>query len=1276
MSLPVRRILREQWWCRSVLSRLSPLLSLALATVLACIAIGATDRGTAQSSITAPAQILLHAGTLVDNDPPRGLEIVQHGGYPELRIDGAPFFIYSAAFFYDRIPRDMWESMLDRYRSLGINTLDLYIPWNWHEPAKGEFDFDGHSNPRRDLRTLLALISQKGFKIIARPGPEILNEWRYGGYPGWLLERPEYHMDPLDWIEGRYPPLDNLNTHDAEAAARGWLDNPTHMEAVNSWFAAVAKELAPYGSHAVVQIKPENGDAQPRNASGPLLFVQLGDDFAIGRTNRVGADFWRYVEQLRLMLARGGLSVPVFINPTDMRVSAAGAGQNPQIGVMGQWYMQPRASEDAESPLAAPRLTTQDASEIEFFTEELKTQPDFPPAMIEYQAGWYAPADDDRPRPNLPENTLLSSRLLIANGIHGFNYFPLQDTFTPAGYSVPWANRSYRWDAALSPGGDPEPRLEAVRRNSQTLQNWGPLLAASHKRADFGIIYPLGAYPQEVLTPQDVREVSDAVIRIEHLGTLAQLSSELLDPEFQPVEQLLRDPMLLLPTFDQGKPQFQLADRAQASVVEYVRRGGTLVLFPERPRGRTIDELWKDAPTPADGSSGSAIRARWRFGEGEVVESTKDFYSWLALDKSLADNQSQQESKWALGVLNEFMAAGEIRPALKFSGKTTGGSALFLSEIVTNEGTGLLGDRKAGQGFLSATNLAEHETAEADVDALSPSASAKGHAGTYSSIHLVVPPHESVLLPLEMPLCSSDPQNAPCGDSIPIAGAEFIDARRDGKTLELTFYIPARADIHIHLGEKPFHVSLDEMDTKPESNWIPDQKELQLTIPRGAAPDFRRTLKLTVHYTPHVPEVEKHNQPSKAPSEDLEYYVQNAVRFPTSGSSFLRTYPALIVPDDDGKMNVLLIAENQNASASGYLDLSFDKPLHGSKSLVVPAHGSASDILEFKTAEAQPAGTPPPADHLFHAAIEVRVGHDRRVLPITALMHAAGATEHYKFDFDRDGADEWVLENDRLRLIVSPESGGRALALIDKSSSTSLASNVGLFRDNFSFTENPPGLNPARARGKYGLFNRPYRASWSGDDKNPVLHLQYEAPDVYPAGANIEKTVQFDSADAFRVDYRVLLRPKFGDASDATSAQTQSFAIVNSLPLDASASAGPGAGPLGAARFCWQKVAPLQSSPAGMGKSNRDENEDCTDFVPSGKPVVVPQGVSTIEVHSPGRAAIEISWDCSKAEVDGCPQMTIEPKLFSALFRLEFRALVPGAEASRYSMRLRVLDTP
>jgi len=1251
-------------------AKIAWLAGLVLATAISLPGVTAlvASKGTNPQDSSKPQGKRAEDGHSTGLQTTRGLEIVQHGGYPELRVDGTPFFIHSAAFFYDRTPRDLWEPMLDRYRSLGINTLDLYIPWNWHEPKEGELDFDGHSNPRRDLRSLLSLATQKGFRIIARPGPEILNEWRHGGYPGWLLERPEYKMNPLDWVEGRYPPLDNLNARDAEAAARGWLDNYNHMEATKSWFAAVAKELAPYSSQTIVRLKPENRDDPPREVSGPLLFVQLGDDFAIGRTNHVGPDFWRYVQELREMLVAGGLSVPVFINPMDMRVSASGAAQSPEVGVMGQWYMHPREGSAPDvSPQTPQLLSTEDAADIEFLSEELKMQPHFPPAMIEYQAGWYAPADDDRPKPNLPDNTLLSSRLLIANGIHGFNYFPLQDTVTPAGYSVPWANPSYRWDAALGPGGDPQPRLEAVRRNSQLLQVWGSVLAASHKRADFGIIYPLGAFPEDSVTAQDIHTVSDAVKRIERLGTLGLFSSELLDPEYQPVEELLRDPLLFLPVFDPEKAQFQLSERAQSILVEYVRRGGTIVVFPERPRGKIIEELWRSSPGSSTARSETAIRARWKFAEGEVIESSKDFYSWLSLDRSLGENRARQESTWALRVLDEFVGAAKINPAVKFSGKSQGSDGLILSELISNEGTELLGKRTGGQGFLSATNVGEHDTADLEISVLSPLASAKSPDGSYSLINLIVPPRESLLLPLELPLCFTDRRNGPCGDSIPIAGAEFLNAERNGKTLELTFYIPARADIRVRLEDKPNRVALDEMDTRTDSVWTPETKQLQLTIPRGAAPDFRRTLKLGVRHTPHVPEPNKHNQSGKAPPEDLEYYVQNAVRFPTGGNAFLRTYPALIVPGDDGKINLLLIAENRNSSASGYLDFSFDKPLHGSKNLVVPPNGTASELIEFRPSEVQPTSDPK-GDHLFRAAIEVRASHDRRVLPITALLHRFGTTDRYRFDFDRDGADEWVLENDRLRLIVSPESGGRAVALLDKSSGASLASSVGLLRDNFSFIPNVQGTSPARARGKYGLFNRSYAASWAGDEKNPQLHLAYEAADIFPGGATIEKTVQFDGPDALRAEYKVALRVAAAAGVDSTNvptAQAQSFAVVNSFPLDPDSRKGANA-----ARICWQKNA---RQAVANNTGSEDGGEDCVNFEPDGEPFTVPDGIAKIVIHSPGRAGIELSWDCMD---NGCAQMTVEPKIFSALFRLEFAPLVPGADASHYSMRIQTLDLP
>jgi hypothetical protein len=1203
-----------------------------------------------------------------NSKPPRGLEIIQHGGYPELRVNGAPFFIHSAAFSYYRIPRDQWEQLLERYRWLGINTIDIYIPWNWHEPTEGALDFDGHTNPRRNLRALLALITQKGFKLIARPGPEILNEWRYGGYPGWLLERPEYKMDPLDWIEGRYPPLDGLNPHDAEAAARGWLENATHMSYARSWLTSVAKELAPYSSLRQIHVPADDPNDPPRDVNGPLLFVQLGDDFAEGRANRVGEDFWRYVESLRAAVESGGVDVPVFINPTDMRVAASGSRLDHPISTMGQWYMQPRSAAQTSGSL----LSTHDAGEIELFAEELKTQPDFPPVIIEYQAGWYTPGNDDRPVESRPENTLLSSRLLIGNGIHGINYFPLQDTYTPAGYSVPWANRSYRWDAALGPDGENQPRLHAERRNRQMLQSWGPQLAASHKRADFGIVYPLGAYPQDQLTPPDIAHVSQSVMRIERLGTLATLSSELLDPEYQPVDQLLRDAVLFLPVFDSEKPQFQLSERAQQVIVEYVRSGGTLVELPERSKGRIIEELWQSSPDSEaespSGASDSSIRGRRKFGKGEVIESSKDFFSWLSLDDSLAENRDQREARWATNALREFISAAGVYPSVMQEAKTTGTEELIVSEIVTNEGTSLLAERTGGRGFLSVTNLSADDSADSTFELLSPAASARGAHSDYRSLHVVVPPHESLLLPLGAPTCLADALDSPCSDFVVDGGAEFLDARRDGKILKLLFYAPASAEVHLHLEQQPAHLELDE--EKVEGVWDPSTNELGVTIPRGAAPQFQRLLAVTLPYKPQAPEAPKRD---KLKPNEFSFFVANAIRMPTSGNAFLRAYPPLVVLDPEHPTNVLVQAENRNPQTRREANISINGDFRGGGFLHVPPNGTGIEKVRLKPLDKDVPPATPDANGLLHGTLELRSGADVRNIPIAFLPLHPGGASHYRYDFDRDGADEWVLENAGLRLIVSPESGGQVVALVDKSTGASLATSVGLLRDNFAYTDNS-NASKLRPRGHWGLFNRPYIAEWLSEDTNPALKLHYEAPAIFPAGATIEKTVQFESANTLRVDYRVALHPEAAGMPSAQSQHEQAFIAINSFPAIAAADHFT--------RFCWssqetsdaptdavQDRAPDKTIDASKSDNEEPTNQHCENFTASAPAIDVPLDRKNVEVRTPGRPVIAIEWDCDAA----CPKMTIEPKNFSALFRLEFPPLTPGAAAAKYTVRIHVL---
>ena len=1178
-----------------------------------------------------------------------GVEIVEDNHYPELRVDGTPFFIHSAAFFYYRIPRDQWEPLLDRYSSLGVNTIDLYIPWNWHEPKPGEFDFDGHTNPRRNLRALLSLIARKHLRLIARPGPEILNEWRNGGYPDWLLQKPEYKMSREDVIEGRYPPLDGLNARDAESAAQGWLANAIHMTQTRAWFAAVGKELALFSSHRLIHGVPDDS-GKAAESSGPLLFVQIGDDFAEGRANRVGPDFWRYCEDLAAMLEAAGVDVPIFINPTDARIPPAGSGLSIPIGVMGQWYMQPQAD-------AGPQgrwIDAQDAGEIELDSEELATQPSFPPAMIEYQAGWYAPGFDDRPPSSPPGNTLLGSRLLIANGIQGFNYFPLQDTFTPAGYSVPWANRFYRWNAALDPNGEPQARLQAVQRNSRLLRLWGPQIAASHKRVDFGIIATLAAYPQGLLSELDVLNVSDSLMRLERLATLAMFSTALRDPEYQSVEQLQSDPALFLFVPDPSKPQFQLSDRAQTKIVEYVRRGGTLVVFPEKPRGEILRHLWQNEEDVSDPGAESGIHARWKFGDGEVIECTRDFLSWIAMDASLSGNRAQQQSGNALEILHEIIAAAGIRPAIELSGNPAGFKDVVASELVTNDGTGPLGERHSGAALFSVTNLSEDETTDADFEVLPPSASARKRDGAYLSVHVNLPPHESMLLPIEDSLCAAPALNINCKDEVVSAGAELVDVKRDGKVLELTFYDPLSAEVAIHVAQHPSHVTL-ESTTVPEAHWVAERGELDVTVPRGPAPDFLRVLRLDLPYTPSVPEIPK---PAKSSPSNYEASVWNAMELPLTSDTFLKTYPPLVEITSDETPAVMLSGVNRDAKETHSVNVSVAGPLRGSGSLDIPAEQSSLTRITLKPSGADAMALKPESDGLLHGTIRLRSGRDQRTIPIDFVQEPEDSVRRYRFDFDRDGNDEWVLESGDLRLILSPESGGRVIALTGKSTGVDLTTSVGLLRDSFSLTENPAGGNPQRARGRYGLFNCAYTAEPVEDSNNPGIMLRYEASDVFPAGASIRKSVRLDGADTVAVSYIVFL------SSSATGAPSppQSFIAINSFPALAP--------PLGPTRFCWR---PSQE-PGLTGENMASEagtSPHCEDFVPGGKPIEVPEGVLSVQIHTPARAGVEISWTCA----DECARLRIEPQNFSALFRLQFPPLTPGKEAL-YSLRFRAIDLP
>jgi amino acid transporter len=382
-----------------------------------------------------------------------------------LRVDGKPFFFLGGAFFYERLPREEWYDAMRVMRDLGANTLDLYVPWNWHELRDGDFDFTGRTSPRRDLREVLRLGTQLGFRFLVRPGPVIRNEWRNGGYPAWLLQRPAYGMPLHDVLEGRYPATATLQNAHSDAAAAQWMRNASHRWYAARWLHRALAEFRPVADRVLaVQLDDDQG-AYLDNDTYPAPHLHA---------------YLRWLEtQVRDVV---GPRTLVFINTFDMKVPSSSP-----VWAMGNWYQS-----DAYA------IGEHDRAELAFATATLRTQRAMPLAYSEFQAGWLAGPEDPEPRPADPANTTLAIGELAAWGIKGLVDFPLQDTLAPFGWEAPFSNAFYNWDAAVGLGGGdvvwPRPddtfnRFYTTRRMFGALALYGPAFAEARRVATVALPY-------------------------------------------------------------------------------------------------------------------------------------------------------------------------------------------------------------------------------------------------------------------------------------------------------------------------------------------------------------------------------------------------------------------------------------------------------------------------------------------------------------------------------------------------------------------------------------------------------------------------------------------------------------------------------------------------------------------------------------------------------------------------------------------------------------------
>lgn len=72
--------------------------------------------------------------------------------------DGRPHRLLSGSVHYFRVHPAQWRDRLERLRALGLNTVDTYVPWNFHERRPGERRWSG----RHDFEQFVGIAGELG----------------------------------------------------------------------------------------------------------------------------------------------------------------------------------------------------------------------------------------------------------------------------------------------------------------------------------------------------------------------------------------------------------------------------------------------------------------------------------------------------------------------------------------------------------------------------------------------------------------------------------------------------------------------------------------------------------------------------------------------------------------------------------------------------------------------------------------------------------------------------------------------------------------------------------------------------------------------------------------------------------------------------------------------------------------------------------------------------------------------------------------------------------
>jgi beta-galactosidase len=382
-----------------------------------------------------------------------------------------PVLIYSGEIHYFRIPSDEWEDRLNKAKKAGLNCISSYIPWLWHEPEEGKFDFTGLTRPERNLLKFIELVKEHNLYFIARVGPYFNAELVFDGLPEWLVKKenitrldekiPHFisYLDPvfLDYVKKWYQ---NLFKHISEMQI---------TKGGNIIFVQLCNEIGVLNwlnkqpdltEHGEKFFREHSIKGQPKNVN----VNEIDDNFEeLIKWERLYSEyFFKYFKTLKKFAVESGIEIPFIVN----------------IAQFEDYHDRGRAFDAVETAIKFDKFKSKDVilggdfypkrldydnfHDVVIAIEILKTISikDNPLFCMELQSGFIY----DRPR-IYPSDVELLTTTCIGHGITGLNFYMFSGgiNFENIGVYGKW----HDWQSPISSDGSLKPSINVIENISK-----------------------------------------------------------------------------------------------------------------------------------------------------------------------------------------------------------------------------------------------------------------------------------------------------------------------------------------------------------------------------------------------------------------------------------------------------------------------------------------------------------------------------------------------------------------------------------------------------------------------------------------------------------------------------------------------------------------------------------------------------------------------------------------------------------------------------------------